>query len=76
MGIKDYFLKKYLKTKMKGVPEEQQEMILKLVEKNPKLFEKIGNEVKQKTKEGKSEMAATMEVMRKYQSEIQKLMQE
>ena len=76
MGIKNYFLKKYLKTKMKGVPEEQQEMIIKLVEKNPQLFEKIGNEVKQKTKEGKNEMAATMEVMRKYQSDIQKLMQE
>lgn len=75
MGIKNYFLKKYLKTKMKGVPEEQQEMILKLIEKNPDLFEKIGKEVKQKTKEGKSEMAATMEVMRKYQGEIQKLMQ-
>ncbi len=69
-------MKKYLKAKMKGVPEEQQEMIIKLVEKNPELFEKIGKEVKQKTKEGKSEMAATMEVMRKYQGEIQKLMQE
>ncbi len=76
MGIKNYFLKKYLKTKMKGVPEEQQEMIMNLIEKNPELFEKIGNEVKQKTKEGKSEMAATMEVMRKHQSEIQKLMQQ
>lgn len=76
MGVKNFFLKKYLKTKMKGVPEEQQEMIIKMIEKNPKLFEKIGNEVKQKTKEGKNEMAATMEVMRKYQGEIQKLMQE
>lgn len=76
MGVKNFFLKKYLKAKMKGVPEEQQEMILKMIEKNPKLFEKIGNEVKQKTKEGKNEMAATMEVMRKYQGEIQKLMQE
>ena len=76
MGIKNYFLKKYLKAKMKGVPEEQQEMILKLIEKNPELFEKIGKEIKQKTKEGKTEMAATMEVMRKYQGEIQRLMQE
>ena len=61
---------------MKGVPEEQQEMILKLVEKDPKLFEKIGNEIKQKTKEGKTEMAASMEVMRKYQGALQKLMME
>lgn len=76
MGIKNFFLKKYLKAKMKGVPEEQQEMILKLVEKDPKLFEKIGNEIKQKTKEGKTEMAASMEVMRKYQGALQKLMME
>jgi hypothetical protein len=74
MGIKDFFLKQMLKSKMKGVPPEQQEMLLAMVEKNPELFKKIGDEVKQKQKEGKGEMEATMEVMRKYQGELQKLM--
>ncbi len=76
MGVKNFFLRKYLKSQMKGVPEEQQDQIIKMVEENPDLFEKIGKEVQQKTKEGKDQTAATMEVMRKYQSEIQKLMQQ
>ena len=74
MGIKDFFVKKLIESKLKDVPEEQREQIIKLITENPELFEKIGKEIQQKTKEGKSEMAASMEVMRKYQSEIQKVM--
>jgi len=74
MGVKDFFVKKLIQSKLKGIPEEQQEQIIALVTENPELFEKIGKEIQQKTKEGKSEMAASMEVMRKYQAEIQKLM--
>jgi hypothetical protein len=75
MGIKDFFVKKLIESKLKDVPPEQREVIVKLVSENPELFEKIGKEIQQKVKEGKSEMAASMEVMRKYQSEIQKAMQ-
>lgn len=67
-------LKQLLKSKMKGVPEAEQEKILNLVESNPEFFTKIGEEVKQKMKEGKGEMEATMEVMRKHQGELQKMM--
>lgn len=75
MGIKDFFVKKLIESKLKDVPEAQREQIIKLVTENPELFEKIGKEIQQKIKEGKTEMAASMEVMRKYQSEIQKVMQ-
>lgn len=74
MGIKDFFVKKLIESKLKDVPEAQREQIIKLVTENPELFEKIGKEIQQKTKEGKTEMSASMEVMRKYQSEIQKAM--
>lgn len=74
MGIKDFFVKKLMESKLKDVPEAQREQIIKLVTENPELFEKIGKEIQQKVKEGKTEMAASMEVMRKYQSEIQKAM--
>ena len=74
MGIKDFFVKKLIESKLKDVPEAQREQIIKLVTENPELFEKIGKQIQQKTKEGKTEMAASMEVMRKYQSEIQKVM--
>jgi len=74
MGVKDFFVKKLIQSKLKGIPEDQQEQIIALVMENPELFEKIGKEIQQKTKEGKSETVAAMEVMRKYQSDIQKLM--
>lgn len=50
-------------------------MIIKMVNENPELFKKISEEVDRKVKhEGKEKMAATFEVMRKYQGELQKLM--
>jgi len=60
---------------MKDVPEEQREMMLKMVEKNPELFKKIGDEVERRVKGGELQMKATMEVMKKYRSELTTLMQ-
>jgi adenylosuccinate synthase len=76
MGIKDFFLKQALKYKMKDVPEAQREMLMGAMEKHPEFFKKIGDEVKLLTKQGMSEMAATMQVMRKHQAELQKIMME
>jgi hypothetical protein len=59
--------------KKQGVSEAQQDMIFAVMEKNPQLFEKIAKEIELKKKEGKGEMAASMEVMRKYQGELQKM---
>ncbi|HET8574609.1 MAG TPA: hypothetical protein VFM02_00350 [Candidatus Paceibacterota bacterium] len=72
--IKNFLMKKMLKRQMKDVPEEQQEMILKMVEENPEFFEKIAKEIEQKTKEGKDKTAAAFEVMRKHQAELQRIM--
>ena len=71
MSIKDFLLKKMLKAQ--GVPENQIDMVLKMMEKNPELFKKIAEEIKVKVKSGQSQTSASMEVMRKYQSELQKL---
>lgn len=75
MGIKNFIFKQTLKAKMKGMPEEQQQVILGVIEKNPEFFEKIGEEVKRKKKAGMSEEAATMQVMREHQGELQRLTQ-
>ncbi len=75
MGFfKNFIMKQSIKSQMKGVPEAQREMMLKAVEKNPEFFENIAKEVDQKVKEGKSQTAASMEVMRKHQNELRKLM--
>lgn len=71
----NFLMRKMLKSQMKGLPEEQQEIILSAFEKDPALFKKIAEEIKQKTKNGQNEQFASMEVMMKYKSQIQKLMQ-
>ena len=75
MGVfKSFLLKQALKAKMKDVPEAERERMLTLMEKNPDFFKKIGEEVQKRVKNGQSEMAATMVVMREHQSELQKLL--
>lgn len=59
---------------MKDMPEAERERMLALMEKNPEFFQKIGNEVQKRVKNGQSEMAASMVVMREHQAELQKLM--
>lgn len=74
MGVKNYMMKKMMDRQLKGVPEDQKQMIMTAVEKNPDFFENIAKEIKQKTKEGKDQQAAAFEVMRKHQGELQRIM--
>ena len=71
--IKQYATKKLLEKQMKDVPPEQQQMIMEMVQNNPKLFEKIAKEMQTEMKaNGNNQMAAAMKVLPKYQAEIQK----
>lgn len=63
-----------MKKQLKGMPQAQQDMILKAVESNPELFENIGKEIKVKMDGGMNQMAATMQVMGKYKGDLQKIM--
>lgn len=72
--IKEFLLKQVMKRQLKGLPEAEIDRIILLVEKNPDLFKKIGDEIKAKVKAGRSEQAASMEVMRAHQGELQKVL--
>jgi hypothetical protein len=50
-------------------------MLLGMLEKNPEIFKKIGEEIERRKKGGEPEMKATMEVMKKYRNELAGLMQ-
>lgn len=69
--FKNFLLKKMLRTQ--GVPEAQIEMFIGMMEKNPELFKTIAKEIEEKVKGGMGQEAAGMEVMRKYESELKKL---
>lgn len=55
---------------MKGVPEAEQNKMIELIEKHPDLFQKIGYEVQELMKQGRDQMSASMEVMKKYEKEL------
>ena len=72
--IKEFFLKQALKFGAKDLPKEQLELFEKMIDKNPALFEKIAKEMKELEKNGKPEMYAALDIMKKYQKELQALM--
>ena len=71
--IKEFLLKQAVKRGTKNLPKEQAEMLQLAVEKNPELFTKIAKEIEVLKKAGKPEMYASLDVMKKYQKELQDL---
>ena len=60
--------------KIKGVKaKDQKDMLMSAVDKNPELFNKIAKEIEALKKQGKPEMYASLDVMKKYQKELQEL---
>jgi len=77
MSIKNFFIKKAAERQMKNMPQEQRDMITKLLENNPDLFVKMSKEVDRKIKkEGKNQMLAMMEVGKKYQKELREALEQ
>jgi hypothetical protein len=72
--FKEFLMKQMLKRQLKGMPQAEQDRIIKLVSDNPELFKKIAEETQEKIKGGMSQMHATMAVMQKYKAELQKVM--
>ena len=70
--IKDFLIRKMLKAK--GVPAEQLDMVMELVNKNPALFQQIASEAEAKIKSGGDQMTVMMEVMKNHQAELEQLM--
>lgn len=63
-----------MERQLKSLPPAQRDAIMKAVEANPDFFNAMAKEIEAMKKAGKTEMAASMEVMRKHQGELQKLM--
>ena len=59
---------------MKGVPQEEQDRVLGMLEKNPELFQKIAIEIQEEMKRGTDQMSATMKIVKKYESDLKGLM--
>lgn len=71
-----FILKKLIGSKLKsaGLNDSQIDQLLEVVQKNPEFFKKIQDQVEAKKKQGVSEQAAMMTVMRENQAELQKIL--
>ena len=72
--LKNFLMKKMLKSQLKDVPQDQQDKLIGMIEKNPQLFQQIAQEAQAKMKDGKDQMTAMMEVMQNHQEELKKIM--
>lgn len=86
MGLKSFVLKKVLGSKLKGMPEDQIDALVKKIEANPDLakklkglednkevkglLEKIQKETEEKIASGMNPEMAQMAVMMKYKNEF------
>ncbi len=73
MSMKTFLMRKMLASKMKGVPQAEQDKIFNMIEKNPDFFQKIGTEIQAEMKNGKDQMTATQAVVKKYETEFKGL---
>jgi len=71
--LQNFLLKQMLVRQ--GVPNEQIDMVLELVAKNPDLFKKIAEEAQEKVTSGMGQTEALQRVMQKYESELKALKQ-
>jgi hypothetical protein len=72
--FQNFLLKTMLKKQLKNLPQEQQDMIFTMIEKNPDFFMKIAEEAQEKIKGGMPQQDAMMNVMQKHQDELKKMM--
>jgi hypothetical protein len=68
--FKNFIMKKMLQSQTKHLPKDQQEMILSMLEKDPKLFETIALEMQAEMKKGKGQLSAAMAVLPKYKDRL------
>lgn len=69
--FKNFLVKKMLKSQ--GASEEQAELIIKIMEKNPGLFQQIAAEIKTKVDGGMPQQEAAMQVMMAHEAELKQL---
>lgn len=72
--FKDFLTKQLLKRQLKDVPQDQQDKIINMVQKNPEFFKTIGDKIQEEMKKGKGQMEATMAVMKEHREKLAELM--
>jgi hypothetical protein len=70
----NFLFKAMLKKQLKGVPEEQVDMIIAAMEKNPEFFKTLADKIKAKMDAGVPQQDAAMQVMMEHGDELKNIL--
>lgn len=71
--LKNFLIKQFIKSKMKGVPEADIDRIIDIVDKNPDFFKQMSEKLQNLTKNGMSQEEAMMKIMKENETEFRKI---
>ena len=66
-------MRKMLQNQLKGVPQEEQEKMIALIQKNPTFFQQLAEEIQEKVKRGMGQMEAAKETVLAHQEELKNI---
>ncbi len=70
----NFIAKALLKKQLKGIPDDQVDVIIAAIEKNPAFFQTLGEKIKAKMDAGMSQQDAAMQVMGEHGDELKKML--
>ncbi len=62
-----------LESQLSGLPQTEKDKFFNVFEQNPDFFQKIAVEVQEEMKKGRDQMSATLEVVKKYENDLKKM---
>jgi hypothetical protein len=68
----NFIIKQLIKKQMKGVPDDQINMIVDAIEKDPDFFKTMAEKIKAKMDQGMSEQQAAQALMAEHGEELKK----
>jgi len=70
----NFFIKSLLKHKLKDIPDDQLNVFIEIIEKNPEFFQKIAAEIQTAAQAGQSQENAAMSVLQAHQDELKQIL--
>ncbi len=67
-------MKQAMKSQLKDIPEDQQQALLDLVERNPEFFENLAKELQEGLATGKDQQTVATEIMSKHKDALAQMM--
>ncbi len=69
----NFFVKSLIKKQLNGIPDDQVDLLINAMEKNPEFFKQLADEIQTKVSAGMSQQDAAMLVMKGRKEELKRI---